>query len=572
MSFLVLLFIASLCVPARAEWLIEYRTDNTQTLFLATDGTTWFTGNEGGRSLIGEIDPSPNPVDPSHSPVRRFYLTSDVELGDLTVGPELLSFGATSRAFVWFLERRTGKIGRLNPQTSEITEWQLPNPNAKPIDITIHRYGPGVNNNTLFFTEYDTNRIGSLRYASGQWILKEFTVPTSGSRPNDLSVDSRGFIWFSESDTNKVARFDPWKAEFSEYPVESGSRPSGVTVDRHNLVWFTMSDANKIARLDPRTATYDTYNVPTDHSRPTYIDADNNGSLWFTEQDSGKIGRFSLNATAFIEYTLPDTAVGPYHINVTRSTGEVWATESRRNGIVRILPRIAGVAATATVTSTTQSASTVTSSISVSTTTMTESQRSVTAVTITAATTATTIATATATTTLSSTTTTTQPASTVTLTLTVTTTTSPSRACIIASAAYGSELEPHVQALRDFRDQKLLSTFAGSQFMQIFNRFYYSFSPQVAQVVSSNPLIAALTRMLIVPLIQILKIFMLISESELGIVVAGTAATALVGLVYLTFPLSIAFARHRENARKSCFGRKLASERWVRAGEYDKKD
>lgn len=526
--------------------MIEYRTDNTQTLFLATNGTTWFTGNEGGRSLIGEIDPSRNLT-------RRFYLTSDVELGDLTVGPELLSYGATSRAFVWFLERKTGKIGRLNPQTSEITEWQLPNPNAKPIDITIHRYGPGVNNNTLFFTEYDTNRIGSLRYASGQWILKEFTVPTSGSRPNDLSVDSRGFVWFSEADANKVARFDPWKAEFSEYPVESGSRPSGVTVDKYNLVWFTMSDSNKIARLDPRTATYDTYNVPTDHSRPTYIDADNNGSLWFTELDSGKIGRFPLNATAFIEYTLPDTAVGPYHINVTRSTGEVWATESRRNGIVRILPRIAGVVATATVTSTTQSASMVTSTISVSTTTMTEFQRSVTVMTITAATTATTVATATTTTTLSSTTTTTQPASTVTFTLTVTTST---RACIIASAAYGSELEPHVQALRDFRDQKLLSTFAGSKFMQVFNHFYYSFSPQVAQVVSSNPLIAAFVRILIAPLIQILKIFVLIPESESWTILTGTAAAGAVGLVYLSLPVAaITFAKRVRSAGKQRGGR-----------------
>lgn len=532
--------------------MIEYRTDGTQTFFLATNGTTWFTGNEGGRSLIGEVDPR----NASRNLVRRFYLTSDVELGDLTVGPEFLSFGVTSRAFVWFLERKTGRIGRLNPQTGEIAEWQLSNANARPTDIAIHRYGSGVINNTLFFTEYDANRLGSLRYVNGQWILQEFTVPTSSSRPNDISVDNKGFVWFSESDANKVTRFDPWKAEFSEYSVESGSRPSGVVVDKYNLVWFTMSDANKIARLDPRTATYDTYNVPTDHSRPTYIDADSNGSLWFTELDSGKIGRFPLNATEFIEYTLPDTAVGPYHINVTRSTGEVWATESRRNGIVRILQRITGAASTATVTSATQSASSTTSTVLVSTATLTGSQRSVTAMTITAATTSTTIATATATTTLSSTTTTTQPASTVTLTLTVTTSTSPSRACIIASAAYGSELEPHVQTLRDFRDQKLLSTFAGSKFMQVFNHFYYSFSPQVAQVVSSNPLIAAFVRILIAPLIQILKIFVLIPESESWTILTGTAAAGAVGLVYLSLPVAaITFAKRVRSAGKQRGGR-----------------
>jgi len=56
---------------------------------------------------------------------------------------------------------------------------------------------------------------------------------------------------------------------------------------------------------------------------------------------------------------------------------------------------------------------------------------------------------------------------------TVTVTTTPAaRACVIASVAYGSELAPEVQFLREFRDQAVMSTFAGSQFVKIFNAFY----------------------------------------------------------------------------------------------------
>jgi len=143
LGFLGLLLLAGLCCPARAEWVIEYRTDNTETFFLTVDGTAWFTGREGGRSLIGQIDPSRNLV-------KRFYLTGDAELGELVLGPELLSSGSSSSSFVWFVEKKTGKIGRLDPQTGEIVEWQTPDTNSKPTGLAIHRYG-SVFNNTLFF-------------------------------------------------------------------------------------------------------------------------------------------------------------------------------------------------------------------------------------------------------------------------------------------------------------------------------------------------------------------------------------------------------------------------------------
>ncbi|MCI0559335.1 MAG: hypothetical protein MN733_12645, partial [Nitrososphaera sp.] len=52
--------------------------------------------------------------------------------------------------------------------------------------------------------------------------------------------------------------------------------------------------------------------------------------------------------------------------------------------------------------------------------------------------------------------------------------------CLIATAAYGSELTSEVQYLRNFREQYVLSTASGSAFMNSFNSIYYSFSPQVA--------------------------------------------------------------------------------------------
>src|SRR5215213_7416996 len=51
---------------------------------------------------------------------------------------------------------------------------------------------------------------------------------------------------------------------------------------------------------------------------------------------------------------------------------------------------------------------------------------------------------------------------------------SPSQ-CLIATAAFGSELSPQVQYLRNFRDHYILSTVSGSAFMDTFNSIYYTF-------------------------------------------------------------------------------------------------
>jgi len=57
--------------------------------------------------------------------------------------------------------------------------------------------------------------------------------------------------------------------------------------------------------------------------------------------------------------------------------------------------------------------------------------------------------------------------------------------CFIATAAYGSELEPPVQFLRDFRDDVVLQSRFKKPFEKILN-VYYSFSPPIADTMHQN--------------------------------------------------------------------------------------
>ena len=54
--------------------------------------------------------------------------------------------------------------------------------------------------------------------------------------------------------------------------------------------------------------------------------------------------------------------------------------------------------------------------------------------------------------------------------------------CLIATAAFGSEMAPQVQFLREIRDTTVMNTQSGIAFMTGFNQFYYSFSPYVADL------------------------------------------------------------------------------------------
>jgi hypothetical protein len=110
--------------------------------------------------------------------------------------------------------------------------------------------------------------------------------------------------------------------------------------------------------------------------------------------------------------------------------------------------------------------------------------------------------------------------------------------CLIATATYGSELSPQVQFLRRFRDNKVLTTFAGSSFMTVFNTFYYSFSPSVASTISGDENLRGILKVIIYPLMGILQlsstVFSLFSFlPELGVVLAGLVASVLIAVVYI---------------------------------------
>ena len=119
--------------------------------------------------------------------------------------------------------------------------------------------------------------------------------------------------------------------------------------------------------------------------------------------------------------------------------------------------------------------------------------------------------------------------------------------CLIATATFGSELAPQVQQLREIRDNKLLRTEAGANFVNSFNEFYYSFSPHIADYERENPAFKESVRLALIPLISSLSILNYVDmDSEDEILGYGISLILLNVGMYVGIPISLTYAIRRK--------------------------
>jgi hypothetical protein len=111
-------------------------------------------------------------------------------------------------------------------------------------------------------------------------------------------------------------------------------------------------------------------------------------------------------------------------------------------------------------------------------------------------------------------------------------------------------MAPEVQLLRNFRDNSLMKTQAGSNFMIAFNAWYYSFSPGVANYLTSHWAERIAMKAVLYPLVGMLALtsglFTATSAyPEVAALLAGLLASALIGAFYVGLPLSLVRSRVR---------------------------
>lgn len=233
---------------------------------------------------------------------------------------------------VWLAEQGSNKLGRWDPATQQITEYQDPYlPGKEGIEDggqkhtlrldssgkvwtsgrPLTRFDPETKKfnrfdevetcydvkvdkaDNVWFTSPAVNRIGKVDGKTMK--VSQWTLPTPGAAPRRLEIGPDGMIWTGEFRGGKMARFDPRTETFTEYPLPGPDpSPYGLGFDADGYLWYDSHDMDLLGRFDPRTGKVIEYPFPHAEITMREFFRDEQGRMWFGTSANNKVGYFFL--------------------------------------------------------------------------------------------------------------------------------------------------------------------------------------------------------------------------------------------------------------------------------------
>ena len=108
--------------------------------------------------------------------------------------------------------------------------------------------------------------------------VKEYKIPTACTQPLAITVDHNGIVWFAQTNTGKVAKFDPLTETFTEYD---------------NSVW------ENVEKIFVASAIENNMKPTKLRSMMWGIDYFPDGSVWFTDEATDAIWKFSIDDESY---------------------------------------------------------------------------------------------------------------------------------------------------------------------------------------------------------------------------------------------------------------------------------
>jgi len=212
-----------------------------------------------------------------------------------------------------------------------IKEWPVPTPGSRPHDPLAAADG------SLWYTGQMNNVLGRLDTGTGQF--KEYPLTPAHSGPHGLVEDARGNIWYTANTGALVGRLDPKTGAVTGYkmPDPDVKDPHTLIFDQSGILWFTAQNANRVGRLDPKTGEIKLLTPPTSKSRPYGMAVNSKGTVFYVAFGTNKVGSVDPRTLEIREYSLPDAGSRPRRIAIT-SDDLVWYSDFSRGYLGRLDP------------------------------------------------------------------------------------------------------------------------------------------------------------------------------------------------------------------------------------------
>ena len=241
---------------------------------------------------------------------------------------------------IWYASFGEQILGKLDPQTGKVTEYNAPMPK------------PSAGTGTLAVR---CDKEGNLWMGMiSQGALAKFDPKTEKFQtwmlPPDQDTDYREFdniatenhdvdgkVWLIESGTFTVLRLDIETGRFESFEPFPIPRPNiyDIASDSHNNAYFTVFGDDRIGRIDAKTGAITFYKTPTPNSGPRRIKMDAVDRAWFSENRGDKVGMFDTRTNEMHEWPAPTPGTFPYSVAGDKN-GEAWAATEYTDRVLRI--------------------------------------------------------------------------------------------------------------------------------------------------------------------------------------------------------------------------------------------
>ncbi|HKY07501.1 MAG TPA: cytochrome C [Candidatus Binatia bacterium] len=233
---------------------------------------------------------------------------------------------------IWWAGMWANLIGRINPETGEVTEYTLPE-NAKPHTVTPDQQG------NIWYTGNSNATIGKLDPRTG--MITEYKMPHPEAKdPHTAIFDKKGNLWFTLQVSNMVGRLIPATGEIKLVTMPTPkSRPYGIVLSADGSPWVCCNGSNCLVKFDADTMAAREYKLPDPKTTVRRLDIAQDGMIWYVNSALGRLGRFDPKTGQAKEWPSPSGPKShPYALAVV--DGIVWYNESgqRPDALVRFDP------------------------------------------------------------------------------------------------------------------------------------------------------------------------------------------------------------------------------------------
>ena len=180
----------------------------------------------------------------------------------------------------------------LDPQSVTFKAYPSPSAKASPAPGA---YGLAVaGDGSVWWAEDEADKMARVDPATGQ--VEEFKIPDVGGHafPRRMNSDANGDLWVALWDAGKLMKIDYKTKEMTVYtpPSKTGGNYSVVVDKKNNYIWVSEHQVDKIARFDPRTQEWVEFPLAEAESDPRRVDIDptNPNRIFFSGNTAGRVG------------------------------------------------------------------------------------------------------------------------------------------------------------------------------------------------------------------------------------------------------------------------------------------